>query len=184
MIWMLVLGERLVYIKIYLVRLSLVSVVQGLKQIFKGLVYKGGDLRQIGGEFLFELVGGEDVVSLIKELGEWGRGERVGNGDGESVKMGVRYRVSEMLSIDGKNMELGGDGSEGVDKIVSWCYRMRNMRDYVEVLELMEVFGMVVGEMEKIFGDVKGLERERWERVIRERKGVGLGGKGRGSLER
>ncbi|KAK4670217.1 uncharacterized protein QC763_209740 [Podospora pseudopauciseta] len=184
MIRTLALGERPAYTKTHLVRSSLASVVQGLKQIPKGLAHKGGDSRQIGGEFLFEPVSGEDVASPIKELGEWGRGERAGNGDGESVKMGVRHRASETPSIDGKNMELGGDGSEGVDKIVSWCHRMRNTRDHAEVPELMEVFGMAVGEMEKIPGDVKGLERERWERAIRERKGVGLGGKGRGSLER
>ncbi|KAK0671784.1 AhpC/TSA antioxidant enzyme-domain-containing protein [Cercophora samala] len=182
MIRTLALGERPAYTKTHLVRSSLASVVQGLKQIPKGLAHKGGDSRQIGGEFLFEPASGEDVQSPIKELGEWGNRDKTG--DGESVTMGVKHRASETPSIDGKNMELGGDGSEGVDKIVSWCHRMRNTRDHAEVPELMEVFGMGVGEMAKIPEDVKGLERERWERAVRERKGIGLGGKGRASLER
>ncbi|KAK4199361.1 AhpC/TSA antioxidant enzyme-domain-containing protein, partial [Triangularia verruculosa] len=181
MIRTLALGERPAYTKSHLVKSSLASVVQGLKQIPKGLAHKGGDTRQIGGEFLFEPLNAEDMQSPIKELGEWKAA--LGNGEGdEEVKVGVRHRASETPSIDGKNMELGGDGSEGVDKIVSWCHRMRNTRDHAEVPELMEIFGMDVGG--KIPLDVKGVERERWERAVRERKGVGLGGKGRGSLER
>ncbi|KAK4180534.1 AhpC/TSA antioxidant enzyme-domain-containing protein [Triangularia setosa] len=183
MIRTLALGERPAYTKTHLVKSSIASVVQGLKQIPKGLAHKGGDSRQIGGEFLFEPLNAEDMQSPIKELGEW-KTVGDGNGDGEGIKMGVKHRASETPSIDGKNMELGGDGSEGVDKIVSWCHRMRNTRDHAEVPELMEVFGMGVGEMGKIPGDVKGEERERWERAVRERKGVGLGGKGRASLER
>ncbi|KAK0739959.1 AhpC/TSA antioxidant enzyme-domain-containing protein [Apiosordaria backusii] len=181
MIRTLALGERPAYTKTHLVKSSLASVVQGLKQIPKGLAHKGGDSRQIGGEFLFEPV--EEVASPIKELGEWKAGNN-NNNNGQEPELGVKHRASETPSIDGKNMELGGDGSEGVDKIVSWCHRMRNTRDHAEVPELMEIFGMSVGEQGSIPENVKGEERERWVRAVRERKGVGLGGKGRGSLER
>ena len=55
---------------------------------------------------------------------------------------------------------------DGEDKMVSWCYRMRHARDHVELPELREVLGM------KGNGG-PGNHPRRWERALRERKGVG-----------
>lgn len=175
MVRTLALGQRPAYTQSHIIKSSVTSVFQGLKQIKSGLALKGGDQRQIGGEFLFEPL--DVVTSPLLE-----RGPVLGRDDENEVgpEQGIRHRDSETPSIDGKNMELGGDGSEGVDKGVVWCHRMRNTRDHAEVPELMEVLGVEEGMLIGLgLGEEpKGeKEKERWERARRERKGTGFGGK-------
>lgn len=229
MIRTLALGQRPAYMQQHILKSSVASVVQGLRQIKNGLAHKGGDSRQIGGEFLFEPLelvakkaaaaarsggGGneEDVQTPVSEsitrfatLGLSGSGQelreqeggkssggRKGQGGEEREaengpeSIGVKHRHSETPSLDGKNMELGGDGSEGVDKVVSWCHRMKNTRDHAEIPELLEVLG-VEGEEPVLSGrqapaGAGEKERERWERAVRERKGTRFSIVGKRSL--
>ncbi|KAK4191468.1 AhpC/TSA antioxidant enzyme-domain-containing protein [Podospora australis] len=187
MIRTLALGQRPAYMQQHILKSSVASVVQGLKQIKNGLALKGGDSRQIGGEFLFEplsLVGSavkEEVTTPVSEAIERFASLRPSSIKGEKEKdgpdnIGIEHRHSETPSLDGKNMELGGDGSEGVDKVVSWCHRMKNTRDHAEIPELLEVLG-VEGDEPVLSGRQAPQgekERERWERAVRERKGTGF----------
>ncbi|KAK3296819.1 AhpC/TSA antioxidant enzyme-domain-containing protein [Chaetomium fimeti] len=180
MVRTLALGPRPAYIKTHLVKSSALSVVQGLKQIGKGLALRGGDSKQVGGEFLFEpvgrdAVGGGMVVATTPvgieppkawttTAGDAGGGGAEGEGEGKSGR-------SE-TSLDGK----GEPDSEGEDKVVTWCHRMQNTRDHAEVPELMEVLGLD--------GDGRPVgDKERWERAVRERKGTGVSLAGRTSKE-
>ncbi|KAJ5748332.1 uncharacterized protein N7511_010028 [Penicillium nucicola] len=53
----LALGPRPEYIRKNMVQIVVESMMQGMKHVFSGLATKGGDPRQIGGEFLFEVKG-------------------------------------------------------------------------------------------------------------------------------
>ncbi|KAK4229642.1 AhpC/TSA antioxidant enzyme-domain-containing protein [Podospora fimiseda] len=178
MIRTLAMGQRPAYMQTHILKSSVASVVQGLKQIKSGLALKGGDSRQIGGEFLFEPL--EELPSPVLE-------RKVNGLNEEPDTLGIKHRGSQTPSIDGKNMELGGDGFDGVDKVVTWCHRMKNTRDHAELPELMEVLGIEPGlvnleeaglaEMSKAGGDGGGVdqkEKERRERALKERKGTGF----------
>lgn len=74
MIKTLALGPRPAYMSKSLLKSSLDSIVQGVKQIKNGLALKSGDQRQIGGEFLFEPVNlrspeGSPVQEFTRKLG-------------------------------------------------------------------------------------------------------------------
>lgn len=58
------LGEQPAYMRTNMITSSLRSVWQGIKQIPRGLVFKSGEMRQVGGEFLFEPL---DVTTPIAE---------------------------------------------------------------------------------------------------------------------
>lgn len=167
MVRTLALGPRPAYTRQHLLKSSVASIVQGLKQVPKGLALRGGDSKQIGGEFLFEPVsGGEEVMTPMGVVGPpetWGKTGTAAESGGEAG--------GEETSLDGK-----GEGGEGEDKVVTWCHRMRNTRDHAEVPELMEVLGLD--------GDGRPVgDKERWERAVRERKGTGLSLAGRGADE-
>ncbi|KXX74177.1 Thioredoxin-like protein AAED1 [Madurella mycetomatis] len=157
MVRSLALGDRPAYTKQHLLKSSVQSIVQGLKQIPSGLALKGGDHRQIGGEFLFEPPG----------LGGWADGEMTSLTSAEvqrallAAGAGERHRDSES-SLDGKD-----EDDKGEDKVVTWCHRMKTTRDHAEVPEIMEVLGLD-GHGQPI------KNRERWERAVRERKGTGV----------
>ena len=159
----LALGERPAYTKQHLLLSSLASVVQGLKQIKNGLAAKGGDAKQIGGEFLFEPLEIQSPVSTpwneLKGFGNLGAEER--SLDGKEGTTTAR--------IGGEEEEGGGgEGGSGVEeKRVTWCHRMRTTRDHAEIPELMEVLGL----------DGQGVpidDKKRWVRAVEQRKGTGL----------
>ena len=50
----LALGPRPAYMRRHLLVSSVLSIGQGLRQIGSGLALRGGDQKQVGGEFLFE----------------------------------------------------------------------------------------------------------------------------------
>jgi hypothetical protein len=179
MVRSLALGQRPAYMKKHLVKSSLESIAQGLKQIPKGLALKGGDSKQIGGEFLFEPVnlttssssnpmgttaggGGGEEEDGVSPPRAWEEQKPKQGEDSLSSSDATRKRISE-TSLDGK----GEPGNEGEDKVVTWCHRMKTTRDHVEIPELMEVLGLD-GHGRPLTGD-----RERWERALRERKGTG-----------
>lgn len=157
MVRSLALGDRPAYTKQHLLKSSVQSIVQGLKQIPSGLALKGGDHKQIGGEFLFEPPG----------LAGWADGETTSPTSAEvqrallAAGAGERHRDSES-SLDGKD-----EDDKGEDKVVTWCHRMKTTRDHAEVPEIMEVLGLD-GHGQPI------KNRERWERAVRERKGTGV----------
>ncbi|KAK4042670.1 thioredoxin-like protein AAED1 [Parachaetomium inaequale] len=170
MVRTLALGARPAYMREHLLKSSVHSVVQGLKQIRKGLALKGGDGKQVGGEFLFEPVpekGGvvETPVGVGMPPVAW-ETKKDGEGEGNNTE-------HSQTSLDGK----GEVGAGGEDKVVTWCHRMRNTRDHAEIPELMEVLGLDGN------GRPVGGNKERWERALKERKGTGLSLAGRTSKE-
>lgn len=60
----LAMGARPEYFRKSMLRLVGESIVQGLKHISSGLVTKGGDSRQNGGEFLFDVDGGGEAKGV------------------------------------------------------------------------------------------------------------------------
>lgn len=186
-------GSRPAYVRSHPLRSGAQSVLQGLRQIPRGLALKSGDQKQVGGEFLFEpvaLLGGlrgrqdDEVVSpttaeVQKALlatstttahdGEQQQQQKEKEKQQEEQKKRAPGRSES--SLDGK-----GEADEGEDKVVTWCHRMRTTRDHAEVPELMEVLGLD--------GHGRPVEdRERWERALRERKGTWASfvGKGKGA---
>ncbi|KAK0636336.1 AhpC/TSA antioxidant enzyme-domain-containing protein [Bombardia bombarda] len=157
MIRTLALGPKPAYIRKSLIKSSVASIVQGLKQLRNGLATKAGDARQIGGEFLFEPVAG--VLQSPGVVGTGGSGSGAGGGSGDEGGHGHRHSDT---SLDGKN-----DGHGGEEKIVTWCHRMKTTRDHAEIPELMEVLGL----------DGQGMpikDKKRWSRALEQRKGTGL----------
>jgi len=158
----LALGTRPAYTKQHLLKSSLASVVQGLKQIKSGLATKGGDARQIGGEFLFEPLDLQSPVSTpFGGLQGSGFGEGGGFGFGE-------VSLESDTSLDGKGgVRDDGGGTVGEEKRVTWCHRMKTTRDHAEIPELMEVLGL----------DGQGVpiaDQKRWVKAVESRKGTGL----------
>jgi hypothetical protein len=168
MVKTLALGERPAYMRKSLFKSSLESIVQGLRQIPKGLATKAGDQRQIGGEFLFEPLDLASPMGSPLEQGE----RRLGEGNGG--RGGTRGSVG---ALDGLP---GGEGSkEWEPKRVTWCHRMKSTRDHAEIPELMEVLGLdLVDATRKQTGEAgngdKHGENKRWSRALEMRKGTGL----------
>jgi hypothetical protein len=109
------------------------SIVQELKGLVNGKALKGGDYRQVGGEFLFEPI--RDISSSPLPPPSPADGQfATPNGEGDS------YFEEE--------------------KKVSWCHRMRNTRDHAEIPELREVLGLTgegrPGKNEKRWTRAKG----------------------------
>ncbi|KAL2135371.1 hypothetical protein VTI74DRAFT_8783 [Chaetomium olivicolor] len=182
MIRTLALGQRPAYMKQHLLKSSLESIVQGLKQVKTGLAMRGGDSKQVGGEFLFEPAG-DDAAAVAAATPmtvipppTWERISQQSQSqtaavDGEGEGVVVKNRQQSETSLDGK----GEPDAEGEDKIVTWCHRMKTTRDHAEIPELMEVLGLE--------GDGKPIEdKVRWEKALRERKGTGASLAGRGKM--
>ncbi|KAK3942319.1 AhpC/TSA antioxidant enzyme-domain-containing protein [Diplogelasinospora grovesii] len=168
MIRTLALGDRPAYIKKSIIKSSFESVVQGLKQVPKGLAAKGGDARQIGGEFLFEPLSVQSPITtpwaeLDRNLADIGA-----TLDGVGANGEERSSSSGENSLDGK-VDQGVFGGE--EKQVTWCHRMKNTRDHAEIPELMEVLGLDGNGM-PLTNTEK--DRKRWERALESRKGTGL----------
>jgi hypothetical protein len=115
------------------------SVRQGLSMLKGGKAFQGGDMQQVGGEFLFEPK--EMATPIHSPLDE---------NDAKQLGMKGGY--------------LGG----AEEKRITWCHRMRNTRDHVEIPELREVLGL------DLDGEVRGHNEKRWTRALSERKGTGL----------
>ncbi|KAL2196159.1 AhpC/TSA antioxidant enzyme-domain-containing protein [Corynascus similis CBS 632.67] len=148
MVRTLALGPRPDYMRVSLAKIILDSIAQGLGQVGKGLAHKGGDAKQVGGEFLFEPVvegGAGGVPETPIGIGPppaW---------DKTKVEGGARSETS----LDGK----GEPDSEGVDKVVTWCHRMRNTRDHADIPTLMKVLGLDGGERAADVGKSSGSGR-------------------------
>lgn len=105
----------------------------------------------------------------------------------ESVVQGLRVLKAGMSLAPGDMHQVGGEflfesmqldsgskeedrldtSSVSQDKIITWCHRMRNTRDHVELPELREVLGLTG------YG-VPGKSEKRWEKALLVRKGTAL----------
>lgn len=167
MIKTLALGARPAYMGKSLLKSSLDSIVQGVKQIKSGLAIKGGDQRQIGGEFLFEPV---DIhspdASPVQEFDRKPRpsaprDDAKGEADG-----GGRKKHSRTTSVTDNDNDEIEEPHLVEEKRVTWCHRMRTTRDHAEIPELMEVLGLN--------GQGKPIKNEkRWSKALESRKGTG-----------
>lgn len=111
------LGERPEYQRRELWSIVAASFMQSMKNLKGGLLLKGGDYQQVGGEFLFEPTTVSTPMASPED--EAGQEKRLGEG------------------LDGK---LGPEQTE--EKHITWCHRMRNTRDHAEIPELREVLGL------------------------------------------
>lgn len=131
------LGTRPDYIRSGLMSGVFKSMVQSLKHLKGGMVFQGGDYQQVGGEFLFESVNMSTPISS-PDVGD-------------------------------ENKQIGANAASGYaeEKKITWCHRMRNTRDHVEIPELREVLGLDgVGQ--------PGTNMKRWSKALKERKGTGF----------
>lgn len=70
---------------------------------------------------------------------------------------------------DDENIGANADGETGiaeVEKMITWCHRMRTTRDHCEIPELREVLGM----------DGSGVsikDQKLWKKALETRKGTG-----------
>ncbi|KAG6359443.1 hypothetical protein INS49_012964 [Diaporthe citri] len=179
MVKTLALGARPAYMNKSILKSSLDSIVQGVKQIKNGLVLKAGDQRQIGGEFLFEPVDikSPEVESPSHEFdrklkvddkksGGGGNKEGAAKTDEERLSDAAKRSRATSVVTDNDNDE-EEEPSLVEEKKVTWCHRMRTTRDHAEIPELMEVLGLT--------GHGKPIkDQRRWSKALESRKGTGL----------
>lgn len=158
------------------------SVVQGVRELGKGRAFnggswRGGDMQQVGGEFLFEPSDWEGwSPGQVSPEGEEGYFRRMKGDKQADEKEGYGFG-------DAAGHEQGGTEKSGKvqareeEKIVTWCHRMRNTRDHAEIPEMKEVLGLPIDD---VVGD--GANQKRWTRALGERKGTGLNGRNSKSL--
>ena len=124
------------------------SIVKNVRALPSGLAFKGGNQRQVGGEFLFEP---SDLVTPVS-----------------SPREEKRMTIGSSEEAQGEQREDAHDEDEGhvEEKRVTWCHRMKTTRDHCEVPELMEILGLD-GQGHPI------KDQERWQTALMNRKGVG-----------
>lgn len=103
----LLLGPKPEYITRSLVVLLADGVRLAAKDLSSGLAFKSGNLFQSGGEFLFD----------------------IDNSGGSLAEKEIREKDSD------EENEAGG--ATGQRKCVTWCHRMRTVRDHSEAREIM-----------------------------------------------
>ncbi|KAI0134497.1 hypothetical protein BJ170DRAFT_679385 [Xylariales sp. AK1849] len=122
------------------------GITQALRQVKSGLVLQMGDQKQVGGEFLFEPAS----MTLATPI---------------STPQDEQKTAYDFTDDDAMTNRRDSEKSE--EKRVTWCHRMRNTRDHVELPELMDVLGL----------DGKGMpvdDHKRWAKALKSRKGTGL----------
>lgn len=145
MIKTLKLGERPAYMRNSLLQTTITGVKQALRSLPKGLTFKSGDQRQVGGEFLFEPV---DITTPVATPME-------------------EHAASLAHALDGSVATANEATHFKETKKVTWAHRMKNTRDHAEIPELMEVLGL--DGQGKPIDDPK-----RWAAALAARKGTGL----------
>lgn len=143
-------GEKPAYIKKSFFSMTSGGVLQGLKNLPSGLATKGGDFKQVGGEFLFEPA---DLVTPISTPEATETNRSLDNALEHQRKSGSAHESEDLYGTE--------------EKAVTWCHRMRTTRDHAEIPELMEVLGLDGNG--KPIGDLK-----RWTMALQKRKGTGL----------
>ncbi|RFU81194.1 fmhp [Trichoderma arundinaceum] len=146
MVKTLTMGNKPAYAKKSTSRGIFDSIVQGLKQVPKGLALKSGDHRQVGGEFLFEPFHIATPISTPRE------------------EQHPKFELSEQPENSSKKVE----EERAEEKKITWCHRMKTTRDHVEMPELLEVLGLDSATHKPSIKDER-----RWEEATRNRKGTG-----------
>lgn len=142
-------GTKPDYVKRTLSRSTLAGIAQGLRAIPQGLALKGGNQRQVGGEFLFE------PSSLVTPV----------TTPHEERKQSLAIPENQEAS-SGKASTEEECCHPVEEKRVTWCHRMKTTRDHCEVHELMDILGL----------NSDGLpveDQEKWQKTMRNRKGTG-----------
>lgn len=124
------------------------SIVQGLRQVPKGLALKSGDHRQVGGEFLFEPLHISTPLSTPRE------------------EQHPQFGTLEQPEAGKGKVEEEGERAE--EKRITWCHRMKTTRDHAEMPELLEILGL-----DGIIEKPAVMDDKKWEEMRRERKGTG-----------
>lgn len=143
------LGTKPDYVKRPLSRSTLAGIAQGLRAIPRGLALKGGNQRQVGGEFLFEP---SDLVTPVTTPHE------------EKKQTLAKPEAQEASSGKASTEEECCHPVE--EKKVTWCHRMKTTRDHCEMPELMDILGL----------NAEGLpveDQAKWHHTMRNRKGTG-----------
>jgi hypothetical protein len=153
-------GDRPAYMQNRNMAQTVVSgIAQALKQVKSGLVLQMGDQKQVGGEFLFEPAS-QNIDSPIAT---------------PQSEAKLDLGSAQLGGYDDDDRANGHGGGE--EKRITWCHRMRNTRDHVEIPELMDVLGLDGEDKTKLdrAGSQKsGKHGERWAKASRTRKGTGL----------
>ncbi|KAJ4406936.1 hypothetical protein N0V82_010037 [Gnomoniopsis sp. IMI 355080] len=171
MVKTLALGQRPAYMNKSLLKSSLDSIVQGVKQIKSGLAIKGGDQRQIGGEFLFEPVDlrspdGSPVQQFDRRL-EANDSKDVTSETKSKLSSDAVNKHSRTTSVTDNDNDEIEEPHLVEEKKVTWCHRMKTTRDHAEIPELMEILGLN--------GQGKPIkDQKRWSKALETRKGTGL----------
>lgn len=171
MVKTLALGQRPAYMNKSLLKSSLDSIVQGVKQIKSGLAIKGGDQRQIGGEFLFEPVDlrspdGSPVQQFDRRL-EANDTQDADSQTKSKLSSEAAKKHSRTTSVTDNDNDEVEEPHLVEEKKVTWCHRMKTTRDHAEIPELMEILGLT--------GQGKPIkDQKRWSKALETRKGTGL----------
>ncbi|PTB68538.1 hypothetical protein BBK36DRAFT_1191112 [Trichoderma citrinoviride] len=124
------------------------SIVQGLRQVPKGLALKSGDHRQVGGEFLFEPLHIVTPVSTPREE--------------------QHPQFSTIEKPEAGKVKSKAEEERAEEKKITWCHRMKTTRDHAEMPELLEVLGL-----DSVIPKPAVMDEKKWEETRRERKGTG-----------
>lgn len=172
MVKTLALGQRPAYINKSLLKSSLDSIVQGVKQIKSGLAIKGGDQRQIGGEFLFEPVAlqspdASPVHQFDRRLELDDAKDANSDAPSKPSSEAAAKKHSRTTSVTDNDNDEVEEPHLVEEKKVTWCHRMKTTRDHAEIPELMEILGLN--------GQGKPIKNQkRWSKALESRKGTGL----------
>ncbi|CZS88245.1 hypothetical protein WAI453_000671 [Rhynchosporium graminicola] len=136
---------------------------QSMSMVTSGQALKGGDMYQVGGEFMFEPVNDASPICTPGSVGE------------EEKRLSAE--AGKENGADGERGEEGMLELQPVEeKRVTWCHRMRNTRDHAEMPELREVLGL---DGEGVMGNCK----KRWSKAMETRKGTGLSRRNTGTAD-
>jgi len=197
-------GPRPAYATKNILKTSLEGIVQGLKQIPKGLANKSGDMRQIGGEFLFEPMEVQtpwqelerSIGSVSLEPPNPSR-KSIGNKPGASSTGAGKSNSREHLHYDSDDpkAQLYGRGSGGGSGASSQYHRDSEAsldgkfdeeeEGSVEEKRVTWCHRMKttrdhaeIPELMEVLGlDGQGMpvkDAKRWSRALEQRKGTGL----------
>ncbi|KAK3956989.1 AhpC/TSA antioxidant enzyme-domain-containing protein [Pseudoneurospora amorphoporcata] len=112
MVRTLALGEKPAYTSKNIVITSLDSILQGIKQIPKGLVNKAGDFKQIGGEFLFEPVDIQSPVHAVQWEDMERTLERATRENNEAAAAAAAAAAERKRDSSGSRLEPDSDDKE------------------------------------------------------------------------
>ncbi|CZT01364.1 uncharacterized protein RAG0_09036 [Rhynchosporium agropyri] len=136
---------------------------QSMSMVTSGQALKGGDMYQVGGEFMFEPVNDASPICTPGSVGE------------EEKRLSAE--AGKENGADGERGEEGMLELQPVEeKRVTWCHRMRNTRDHAEMPEVREVLGL---DGEGVMGNCK----KRWSKAMETRKGTGLSRRNTGTAD-